>query len=263
MRYFAELAYRGTRYAGWQRQPHSPSVQQTIEEALSTLLREEIGVVGCGRTDTGVHASFYVLHIDYSGEFPPHFLSRLNRILPKDIVFYRFYPVGEDAHARYDASRRSYEYHLNWRKNPFTEETAWWYPPAEQFSPQILQHAADLLLDFEEFYPFCKSNTDVKTMRCQLFRSAWERREDEGKWVYHISANRFLRGMVRLVVGMCVNVARGKVKLEEVRQALQRQERLKRSESVAPEGLFLTEVIYPDQPPADHQRDHKEGRRSS
>lgn len=263
MRYFAELAYRGTRYAGWQKQPHSPSVQQTIEEVLFTLLREEVEVVGCGRTDTGVHASFYVLHFDYAGAFPEHFLNRLNRLLPRDIAFYRLFPVRQEAHARYDAERRVYEYHLCWRKNPFAEDTAWWYPPAEHFSEIRLQQAASLLRDFDAFYPFCKSNTDVKTMRCELFRSEWERREEEGKWVYHVSADRFLRGMVRLIVGMCVNVARGKLALEEVRRALQRQERLKRSESVAPQGLFLTEVRYPDQLRADHQRDQKEGRRSS
>jgi len=245
MRYFAELAYNGTRYYGWQRQPEQISVQEELEKALSTILSEQIGITGCGRTDTGVHARQYFIHFDYEREFPKELVRRLNKFLPSDIAIYRIFQVAPETHARYDAIRRGYQYHLTFQKNPFSQETAYYFPYPKRPDLVKLQEAADLLLQYEDFYPFCKSNTDVKTMKCQLFQAEWEKHK-EHKFIFYISANRFLRGMVRLIVGMSLNVGMGKTSLEEVRQALEGQTRLKQSWSVPPQGLFLTEVAYAD-----------------
>ncbi len=243
MRYFAEIAYRGTAYHGWQRQPNAPSVQQTIEEALELILRETIEIVGCGRTDTGVHARQYVLHFDCVEELPTNLLSRLNKVLPPDISFHRLALVDAAAHARFDAHHRAYEYHLRFRKDPFTTQTAYYFPFATQLDQEQLDAAARLLLEYSDFFPFCKTHSDVKTMRCELYRSEWE--SVPNGLVFHIAANRFLRGMVRLIVGMCLNVGQGKIELSEVRRALDTQTRLTKSYSVPPEGLFLTDIRYP------------------
>jgi tRNA pseudouridine38-40 synthase len=246
MRYFATLAYRGTHYNGWQRQPNAPSVQETIEEAVSTILGVPTPVVGCGRTDTGVHAARYVLHFDGPEALPETFLNRLNKFLPKDIAFFDVKAVAPEAHARYDAHFRSYEYHVKAWKDPFSTDTAFHYYFLPQIDIDQMQAAAKLLLEYEAFFPFCKTNTDVKTMQCQLFRAEWEVVQAEPRHlVFHIAANRFLRGMVRLIVGMCLNVGLGKSTIAEVRHALDRQERLKRSWSVPPEGLYLNEIKYP------------------
>lgn len=246
MRYFLELAYNGAAYAGWQRQPNAPSVQQAIEEVLSLMLRVPIELTGCGRTDAGVHASRYLAHFDFEGGLPANLLYRANKLLPPDIVLYRMDPVADQAHARFDAFYRAYRYDLVLEKNPFRQQTATFLPVAARADRELVQQAAGLLLEFSEFAPFCKTGSDAKTMRCELYRSEWEFGPKE--WHYHIAANRFLRGMVRLSVGMCINVGLGKLSLEEVRRALQEQSLLPKSQSAPPEGLFLTEIRYPDIP---------------
>lgn len=244
MRYFIELAYNGAKYNGWQRQPNAITVQETIEKAFATILRSPgLEIVGCGRTDAGVHASQYFAHFDLDVEFPPHFVDRTNRFLPADIAIRRIFPVTDEQHARFDANYRAYAYHLSWEKNPFRQQTLTYERRAKQFDPKVLQAAAQVLLPYQDFTTFCKTGSDAKTMNCELYRSEWEFREKE--WVYHIAANRFLRGMVRLVVGMCLTVASGKVTIEEVQEAMDKQQRLSKSLSVAPDGLYLTEVRYP------------------
>lgn len=244
MRYFIELSYNGTRYAGWQRQPNAMSVQQIIEEKLAILLRQPISVIGCGRTDAGVHASQFFLHFDFEKPFPEHFMERMNKLLPADIAFHRIVEMADNAHTRYDAVKRAYAYHLGFYKNPFTTETAYFFPQWSKLNIDRMQAAAALLLHYDAFYPFCKSNTDVKTMNCQLFRSEWEVLPHQKGMIFHIEANRFLRGMVRLITGMCLNVGMGKLSINTVQTALDRQERLNKSLSAPPNGLFLTEVIY-------------------
>ncbi len=244
MRYFSELAYNGTHYHGWQKQQNAASVQETIERAFSTILNSEIEVVGCGRTDTGVHASQYLMHFDFEGTFPDGFVHRMNKYLPKDIVIRSVFEVNENAHARFDAVHRSYEYHLVFEKTPFETETAWHFYLSKTLDVDKLNEAASLLLGFNEFFPFCKTNHDAKTMECLLSRSEWVHDEKKGLLVFHISANRFLRGMVRLIVGMCINVALGKLTLEEVTKAMENQTMLEKSWSVPAHGLFLTEVKY-------------------
>jgi tRNA pseudouridine38-40 synthase len=244
MRYFAQLAYNGTAYAGWQAQPHAPSVQQTLETAFSTISGTAIEFVGCGRTDAGVHASQYFAHFDFDGTFPNGFLQRVNKLLPDEVVIYNIFEVAPDAHARFDAFSRSYEYHLTFIKNPFQIQTAYFYPFTNKPDFNKMQAAAHLLLHYNEFQPFCKSNHDAKTLQCDLTKSEWMQ-TDENKLVFHITANRFLRGMVRLIVGMCLNVGLEKVRLADVKTALDNQTLLKKSWSVPPQGLFLTEVKYP------------------
>jgi tRNA pseudouridine38-40 synthase len=244
MRYFTELAYNGFHYSGWQIQPNSLSVQARIQGAFSTILGAEIEFVGCGRTDAGVHASQYFAHFDFNGTFPKSFLQRVNKLLPEEIVIYNIFEVKPDAHARFDAYQRSYEYHLTFVKNPFQTQTTYFYPFAQKPDFDKMQAAAQLLLHYQDFQPFCKSNHDAKTLHCDLTRCEWQQL-DENKLVFHITSNRFLRGMVRLIVGMCLNAGLEKVTLEEVKIALEQQILLKKSWSVPPEGLFLTEVKYP------------------
>lgn len=244
-RYFAELAYRGTSFSGWQKQPQQKSVQSTIEKALYTILREEIEVVGCGRTDTGVHASQYFLHFDFTAPLDAHFLARFNKVLGPEIAFFNISEVAPEVHARFSATSRSYEYHLELRKNPFSQNLAYHYPQAHLLDFAKMQTAAQLLLDYDAFFPFCKSNSDAKTMKCDVQRAEWIPAPENNKWIFHIKANRFLRGMVRLIVGMTINVGLGKTKIEEVREALEKQTRLHRSYSAPPQALYLTAVEYP------------------
>ena len=245
MRYFAELSYNGSKYCGWQRQPQQITVQETIENALSTILNKTVAITGCGRTDTGVHASQYFLHFDWEREFPENFLFRLNKFLPADIAIRRIFAVNMETHARYDATQRSYCYYIGLQKAPFHTQTRYFFPAGSKLDLDQMQDAAKTLLAFEEFLPFCKTGHDSKTLKCQLFRAEWEIQANENLLLFHISANRFLRGMVRLVVGMCLNVGQKKLSVSEVEAALANQTRLKKSLSVPPQGLFLTEVRYP------------------
>ncbi|MEL7124216.1 MAG: tRNA pseudouridine synthase A, partial [Bacteroidota bacterium] len=173
MKYFAELSYKGTDYFGWQKQPEHSSVQETLEDGFSTILGKIIDVTGCGRTDTGVHAKQYFIHFVYNGGFPEGFLRRLNKYIPKDIVVHRIFEVAPDAHARYDAYHRSYEYHIERSKNPFSQDFAYYWSFPQNPNFEEMQEAASLLLEYEEFFPFCKTKSDVKTMKCELKRSEW------------------------------------------------------------------------------------------
>ncbi len=245
MRYFIKLSYRGTNYSGYQIQPNAMSVQETIEDGLSKVLRTTIKITGCGRTDSGVHAKDYVAHFDTDAEFSEDFLKRINKCLPDDIVISSIGKVSDEAHARFDATHRAYEYHIVFSKTPFDIDTVYHFPFIKDVDFKKLQEAAQLLLNYEDFFTFCKSNTQVKTTLCTMIRSEWEIREEEGKMIFHIAANRFLRGMVRLVVGMCLNVAIGKVNLEDVKKAMDSKTRLIKSLSVPPNGLFLVDIRYP------------------
>ncbi|MEM6966457.1 MAG: tRNA pseudouridine(38-40) synthase TruA [Bacteroidota bacterium] len=244
MRYFAELAYKGTNFHGWQRQPNAPSVQATLEEALSTILRTSITITGCGRTDTGVHASQYYIHFDTEVLFPKAFEKRINKYLPDDIAVYKIFGVDDKAHARFDATYRAYEYHVIFGKNPFLAESAYRFPFGEKLDFEKMQDAAKLLLNYDAFFPFCKTKSDAKTMLCNLHRAEWIWKIEGKHLVFRIAANRFLRGMVRLIVGMCLNVGIGKLSIDEVEAAMHHQTRLRKSYSVPPQGLFLSEVRY-------------------
>ncbi len=251
MRYFLRLAYNGHNYHGWQRQPKSVTVQQTIEETISLILGEPIELVGCGRTDAGVHASNYAAHVDTTAVFPERFLGRLNRMLPNDIVILSLEEVGpippageHGMHARFSASQRAYRYDITKVKDPFRQNTTWHYPHFEKLDIEAMNAAAKLLMEYKEFAPFCKSNSDAKTMRCDLRRSEWILTPEGNELHYHIAADRFLRGMVRLIVGACIRVGAAELSLVDLRQCMETQTRLPRPLSVPPDGLFLTEVDY-------------------
>jgi tRNA pseudouridine38-40 synthase len=244
MRYFIELAYNGTRFCGWQRQPNGVTVQEVVEKALSTLLRKETEVTGCGRTDTGVHAAQYFAHFDTENTLPIELSHHINRILPVDVAVKRIFLVENDAHARFSAVRRSYEYTIFFEKNPFFTEIAYFFHSAKHLNLEKMNEAAALLLQYEDFAPFCKTGGDTPSNKCKMTRSEWVLDETNGRLVFHIAANRFLRGMVRLIVGMSLNVGLGKTDIQTVKKAMDTQSLLQKSLSVPPQGLSLTKVEY-------------------
>ena len=245
MRYFITLRYLGKAYCGWQRQPDVPTVQQTVDEALATLLREPVSVTGAGRTDTGVNASYYVAHFDLSAPAAdlPQLLRKLNFLLPGDISVSAIRPVRPDAHARFDACEREYSYFLEPRKNPFSRDLTWQYYVPLDFAK--MNCAAAALLEFDDFTSFAKLNSNNRTSICRVNHALWEEQPD-GVWRFTIRADRFLRNMVRSIVGTLVDVGRGRYSVEEFRDIIAARD-LSRSSAGAPaQGLFLSGVRYPD-----------------
>ncbi len=245
MRYFIELSYLGTPFSGWQKQPHANSVQGELEQVFSTLLSQTVEVTGCGRTDAGVHAKYFVAHLDLPSPPPENFLHRANRFLSPHIALHRLWQVPPEAHARFSAIERSYEYHIHCHKDPFKQNLSYHFPFCRQLAFAKLQEAGRLIMQHECFYPFCKSNSDARHMRCTLQRISWERSPDGSQLIFSISANRFLRGMVRLIVGASLQIGLGKISLQELHTALTHQSRLTKAWSAPPEGLYLTGVKYP------------------
>lgn len=246
-RYFIWIRYRGTTFSGWQVQPNAPTVQASIEEALQLLIRiEDLQVVGCGRTDAGVHAAYYVFHVDLPCVWDENLSRKLNRILGPDIVFTHFQEVSDSLHARFSARKRTYKYLIDLEMPTFLQDCAYGYPyNPEQLDFQRLQSAAVLLLDYEDFFPFCKSKSETEHYRCEMFASEWLMIRNR-YLIYTVEANRFLRGMVRLIVGMCLRVGEGKISLSEVREALDHQKRLENPYSAPAKGLFLYRIDYDD-----------------
>lgn len=241
-RYFIELAYNGRNYHGWQIQPGTPTVQEVLNRALSTLLREEIQVVGAGRTDSGVHASFYVAHFDtcQSLEYPEQTVYKLNRILGKDIAVSRIYPVATDKHARFSAISRTYQYFIDKNKNPFTCEYAWKVYPLPDI--RLMNEACQVLFEYRDFTSFSKLHTDVKTNNCIIMDAHWK---DTGKQlVFTIKADRFLRNMVRAIVGTMVEIGQGKLTLADFRRIIESRNRCNAGTSVPGHALFLCHVDY-------------------
>ncbi len=243
MRYFLTLSYNGTPFHGWQRQPNAVSVQQTLEEALSTLLREELSVVAAGRTDTGVHARTMVVHFEatLSEEKENNLVHLLNRYLDENIAIHKLARVQADAHARFDALSRTYEYHIVKGKNPFQQKLAYAYP--HTLDVAYMNQGAAMLLSHEDFECFSKVHTDVKTFLCDVTSAVWEETADG--YVFTISANRFLRNMVRAIVGTFLDLGRHKISLEELKTILESKNRSKAGFSVPACGLYLTEIDYP------------------
>ena len=243
MKYFVEIAYHGAAFAGWQIQPEQTTVQDTIQKGLSTICNTAIEIVGCGRTDAGVHASQYYFHFEVAQDLDPNkFVFQLNGVVGHAISILRLIPVQEDAHARFDASKRSYSYYMHGKKNPFLRDRSYFHPMMHKLDIDRLQVAADLIKNYDAFFPFCKSKTQVQTMQCRIYKSQWK--QDENGFVYQVSADRFLRGMVRLIVGMCINVASDKLDIQTVKDALEKQERFTPALSVPAQGLFLDQVEY-------------------
>lgn len=242
MRYFIELAYQGAAYSGWQRQPNAPSVQQTLEEALSVLLKSETAIVGAGRTDAGVHARQMFAHCDIEAAFDPQQLTdRLNSYLPADIVIYRIFSVPPEAHARFDAKARTYEYWISLGKDPFLAEGAYAIHRNPDFD--LMNLVAQKLLSHRDFQCFSKSKTDVMTYNCVVSHAQWTQRE--GIWVFTITADRFLRNMVRAVVGTLLEIGWGKMTVKEFDQVLESKNRSAAGPSVPGHALYLTKIDYP------------------
>lgn len=244
MRYFLEIAYDGTRFHGWQVQPNALSVQEILEDSLSKVLREPINTTGSGRTDSGVHASQQFVHFNAQQPLDPQqVVYRLNRILPDDISALNLYLVQPDAHARYDAFARTYHYHITLRKNPFKRLHAWYH--SRELDVEKMNEAAAILLNYEDFITFSKVKGDTKHYRCNMYEAVWEQAGEELRFT--IRANRFLRGMVRLVVGTLVDVGRGKLTVEEFEQIVASQDRSRSSGAAPSEGLYLAKVEYPSE----------------
>lgn len=244
MRYFLELRYDGAAYCGWQRQPKQPSVQQTLETGLTTLLREPIEIVGAGRTDTGVNALYYVAHFDVSVPIadPALIVFKLNFLLPGDIAIGSLTPVADGAHARFDAREREYRYFIEPRKNPFSRGTTWQYHVPLDLSR--MNEAAAMLLQYDDFTSFAKLNSNNKTNICHVMHAAWTV-DERGVLCFTVRADRFLRNMVRSLVGTLVDVGRGRYSPEEFRAIIEARD-LSRSSGGAPaQGLFLSDVRYP------------------
>jgi tRNA pseudouridine38-40 synthase len=243
MRYFIELQYLGTHYHGWQIQPDAISVQEVVQQALSTLLRNDIDIVGAGRTDAGVHASQMYAHFDFKDNLDSKQLThRLNALLPKDIVVKSIISVSKDAHARFDAVARSYEYRIFLGKTPFYLETTW---QRYQLDLDVakMNKAANILLQHTNFKCFSKSNTDVHTYNCTVTEAYWEIKDNF--LIFHITANRFLRNMVRAIVGTLYNIGIGKMDENDFEKIILSKDRSNAGFSVPAKGLFLTKVTYP------------------
>ena len=243
-RYFVQLSFKGTRYHGWQIQPDALSVQEVAEHAFSTLLQENIQVTGAGRTDTGVHASFYILHFDALKPVAdlPKLVYGLNSFLPADIAIQKIWKVPFEAHARFSALSRTYKYYITFEKDPFGVETAFHYRGSLKFDK--MNEAAGILYEYNDFTSFSRLHTDVKTNLCKIYHAGWLR--ENNRLVFVIKADRFLRNMVRAVVGTLIDVGKGKIPPEQVREIIEKQDRGAAGASAPAKGLFLTHVEYPD-----------------
>lgn len=241
-RYLFEIAYNGANYNGWQNQLNGTGVQEIVEGALSKLLRTEIKIVGSGRTDTGVHCEQQFFHTDIESEFEEkNFVLRINSLLPKDISIYSFRNVIPNANARYNATERTYQYRITRVKNPFLQGLAWHYfKPADI---KTMNEAAALLLGEQDFKSFSKVKTEVNHFWCNIKKASWEEKEYEMEFT--ITANRFLRGMVRAIVGTLLDVGSGKTTIEEFQSIIKSKDRKKAGANVPPYGLYLTRVKYP------------------
>lgn len=242
-RYFIEMSYNGSNYHGWQIQPNAPTVQETINKALSTILRQEINVVGAGRTDTGVHASYFMAHFDGNlGNFTTEYLCyKLNRFLPQDIAVSAVFRVADEAHARFDAVSRTYHYYIDTVKNPFTSDYA--YRPYPIPDIDLMNEACRILFDYSDFTSFSKLHTDTKTNNCKIYEAEWSIHGHQ--LVFRIKADRFLRNMVRAITGTLADVGNGKISLDDFRKIIESKDRGKAGVSVPGKALFLSHIEYP------------------
>ncbi len=245
-RYFIELSFVGTHYHGWQIQKNAHSVQAELNKALSTLMQQEISTLGAGRTDTGVHAKQFFAHFDATKIGSPEDLKRwafqLNCMLPKDISIHRIFPVAPDAHARFDATSRTYKYYITQKKDPFLEEFACFL--YGKLDMQKMNDAAKTLKNYNDFSAFSKSRTQVKTNDCIITYAEWKK-DKHGRMVFTITANRFLRNMVRAIVGTLIDIGQSKLEVEDLHRIIEGKKRSAAGESMPACGLYLVEIEYP------------------
>ncbi len=256
MRFFIYFSYNGAAYHGWQYQPNASSVQEQLETAFRMLLRRPVTLTAAGRTDTGVHAKMMVAHFDWSmtdscapREWADGLCFRLNGFLPQDIAIQKIVPVREEAHARFDALARTYEYWVTAEKNPYAEHLITYTRFRLDYA--LMNQAAQILLEEKDFASFCKAHSDNKTTFCDVRRAFWEERPmpfvpDQTCHVFTIEADRFLRNMVRAVVGTLFEVGRGNMTVTEMRQVIESKSRCAAGQSMPPDGLYLTKICYPE-----------------
>ncbi|HFK5546575.1 TPA: tRNA pseudouridine(38-40) synthase TruA [Elizabethkingia anophelis] len=241
LRYFIAFSYNGASFFGFQIQPNEISVQETLEKALSVLLRENIKITGAGRTDTGVHAKKMYAHFETSNEPGDQLVHKLNSFLPPSIAVQEIFQVSKDLHARFSALYRTYEYYISLKKNPFTENSAWqlW---RKKLDLDAMNRACEVLFQYKDFTSFAKLHTDNKTNFCEMKKAVWEQRGEE--LVLTISADRFLRNMVRAIVGTMVDVGTGKIKPEDIHDIIEKKNRNAAGTSAPAHGLYLVDVGY-------------------
>lgn len=242
MRYFFEVAYKGTNYAGFQVQQNANTIQAEVERALQIYFRKSFKLTGASRTDAGVHAHQNYFHADVEYELPLGILYNLNSLLPPDVVIKRMFRVPDDMHCRFHAISREYKYYIHASKNPFLTDTGWFYP--YKINPDILQQAASLICNYTDFTSFSKRNTQAFTNNCIIYKSEWQIKEDT--LVYNVKANRFLRGMVRGLVGTMLQAGREAISIADLRKIIEAKDGTKANFSTPAKGLFLTAVEYPD-----------------
>lgn len=243
MRYFIQLSYNGSAYHGWQIQPNAVTVQETIQDALSKLLNTNISITGAGRTDTGVHAFQMFAHFDVDETFDTENLTfKLNSFLPKDIAIQSIFQVNADAHTRFHAIKRSYDYKISLKKNVFLFDYTHYVH--QKLDVDKMNEAANILLEYTNFQCFSKSNTDVKTYNCKIEQAQWK--QEGNLLIFTISADRFLRNMVRAIVGTLLNIGLSKIAVSDMHKILASKDRSEAGFSVPSKGLYLTEVLYPD-----------------
>lgn len=247
MRYFINIAYNGTSFHGSQTQPNGVSVQQTFEQALATILRQPIPVTFAGRTDAGVHALEMIIHADIDETLvnrQPSIVHRLNSLLPPTIAVRSIRPVRDDAHARFSATARTYHYYITWQKDPFHPQMMTYVAPGLDF--EAMNKAAQLLLGKHDFASFCKVHTDVKTTICTVTQACW-RQVSDTQAEFVITADRFLRNMVRAIVGTLFDVGRHKITIEDMQSVINQHNRCAAGQSVPADGLFLAHIDYPNE----------------
>jgi tRNA pseudouridine38-40 synthase len=241
MRYFIKFSYNGTHYHGWQQQPNAVSVQETLNKALSRILNTTIDVMGAGRTDTGVHARQMYAHFDFESEIDtPTTVHKLNSYLPKDIAVFDIINLHDDAHARFDAKNRTYEYHINTQKDVFGNDLSWY--SLQKLDIYTMNEACELLLKYTDFQCFSKVQTNVATFNCKIQEAYWK--QEGNQIIFTIKADRFLRNMVRAIVGTMINIGLEKVSLPEFIMIIESKDRKKAGFSVPAKGLFLTKIEY-------------------
>ena len=245
LRYFIELAYKGTNYHGWQYQPEASSVQETLNKALSVILKTDIDIIGAGRTDTGVHAKQMFAHFDFpqSNETEidtQQLVYKLNSFLPKDIVIFNIIKVANEAHARFDATKRTYEYHIHCTKDAFENERSYQFQTALNIDK--MNEACQILFKHNDFECFSKVNTDVRTFNCVIFEAHWK--QNGNKIIFTIAADRFLRNMVRAIVGTMISIGTGKISLDDFEKIIDSKDRSQAGFSVPAHGLYLTKIEY-------------------
>mgnify|MGYP000256469437 FL=1 len=241
MRYFIELSYNGKNYHGWQIQPDAISIQEKINNALSTVYQKDIQIVGAGRTDTGVHASQMFAHFDIDKLIDDNLVFKLNSILPNDVFIKAIFLVDDEKHARFDALSRSYEYKIWLGRNPFLLDFSWQIH-SQKPNVTLMNEAAKLLLDYEDFESFSKVKTNVHTFNCNVTEAFWVQKDNQ--LTFHISANRFLRNMVRAIVGTLLDVGLDKISISDFKNIIESKNRSNAGLSVPAKGLFLTQIKY-------------------